>query len=65
MFLKRGIKFETHSWPGTNSVISETTRSGLEVGLHQVFVCCCVRFEVVLVGTIKVAVLCHVTRCIW
>jgi hypothetical protein len=34
LFLKRGVKFEIYSWPGTNNVISETTRNGLEVGLH-------------------------------
>jgi hypothetical protein len=38
LFLKQGVLFEIHSWPGTNNVISETTRNGLEVGLHQIFV---------------------------
>ena len=38
LFLKREVKFEVHSWPGTNDIIPETTRNGLQVGLQQTFV---------------------------
>ena len=31
LFLSREVKFEVQSWPGTNNVIRETTRSGLQV----------------------------------
>lgn len=38
LFLKREVKFEVHSWPGTNDIIPETTRNGLQVSLQQTFV---------------------------
>ncbi|PNF28586.1 hypothetical protein B7P43_G09381 [Cryptotermes secundus] len=45
LFLKRGVTFETHSWPGTNDVISETTRNGLEDGLKGLLKMCRVYHE--------------------
>jgi hypothetical protein len=63
LFLNRGVKFEVLSWPGTNDVIPETTRNGLEVGLHHI--CCCLGFEVLMVVTMKITVLCDGTPCIW
>jgi hypothetical protein len=38
VFLERGATFDSHFWPGSTSIISETTRNGLKVGLHQMFV---------------------------
>jgi hypothetical protein len=37
LFLKREVKFEVHPWPGTNNIIPETTRNGLEVCWCQMF----------------------------
>jgi len=43
--LKREVKFEVHSWPGTDDIIPETTRNGLQVGLLQTFVVICAVYK--------------------
>jgi len=45
LFLKREVKFEVHSWPGTDDIIPETTRNGLQVGLLQTFVVICAVYK--------------------
>ena len=45
LFLEREVKFEVHSWPGTDDIITETTRSGLQVGLLQTFVVICAVYK--------------------
>jgi hypothetical protein len=45
LFLKREVKFEVHPWPGTNNIIQETTRNGLQVCLHEHLVPCYVLYK--------------------
>lgn len=45
LFLKREVKFEVHSWPGTDDIIPETTRNGLQVGLLLTFVVICAVYK--------------------
>ena len=45
LFLNREVKFEVHSWPGTDDIIPETTRIGLQVGLLQTFVVICAVYK--------------------
>ncbi|XP_046996012.1 uncharacterized protein LOC124609238 isoform X1 [Schistocerca americana] len=41
-FLNKEIVFEVHPWPGTNNIIKETTRSGLQESLNRLFNTCTV-----------------------
>jgi hypothetical protein len=45
LFLKREVKFEVHSWPGTDDIIPETTRNVLQVGLLLTFVVICAVYK--------------------